>query len=137
MKTVNGKSNVVVLNQGDIQPGIVNGTILCKTNLIDITTNYSGNYYFAVSDPFNGIWFFRDYSSNATNFTIQLPDPTNIPAGTWIKISNASFARVLIINSGGFSSANIYTGMTNEAVVVSDPTNGGIKSWYYLFNTKV
>ena len=137
VKTVNGKSNVVVLNQGDIQPGIVNGTILYKTNLIDITTNYSGTYYFAVSDTFNGIWFLRDYSLNATNFTVQLPDPTNIPVGTWIKISNASFARVLTIYAGGSRSTNIYTGMTNEAVVVSDPTNGGIKSWYYLFNTKV
>ena len=28
VKTVKGKSKVVVLNQGDIQPGIVNGTIL-------------------------------------------------------------------------------------------------------------
>ena len=137
VKTVNGKSNVVVLNQGDIQPGIVNGTILYKTNLIDITSNTLGTYYLAVSDPLNSIWFFRDYSLNATSFTIMLPSPTNLPVGTWVKISNASFSRVLIINSNGYSSTNIYSGMTNEAVVVSDPTNNGSKSWYYLFNTKV
>ena len=137
VKTVNGKSNVVVLNQGDIQPGVVNGTILYKTNLIDITSNTLGTYYLAVSDPLNSIWFFRDYSLNATSFTIMLPSPTNLPAGTWVKISNASFSRVLIINSNGYSSTNIYSGMTNEAVVVSDPTNNGSKSWYYLFNTKV
>ena len=137
MKTVNGKSNVVVLNQGDIQPGKVNGTILCKTNLIDITTNNSGTFFIAVSDTFNSIWFFRDYSLNATNFTVQLPDPTNIPVGTWIKISNASFARVLTIYAGGLRSTNIYIGMTNEAVVVADPTNNNIKTWFYLFNSKV
>ena len=108
MRSVAGKSNVVVLNQADIQAGVVNGTMLFTTNIIDITTNSSGNYYFAVSDPFNGIWFFRDYSTNSTNFTIQLPDPTNIPTGTWIKISNASFARVLTIYAGGLRSTNIY-----------------------------
>ena len=31
-------------------------------------------------------------------------------------VSNASFARVLTIYAGGLRSANIYTGMTNEAV---------------------
>ena len=137
VKSVCGKSNVVVLNQADIQAGVVNGTMLYKTNFTDITSNTTGTYYIAVSDPLNSIWFFRDYSTNATNFTVQLPDPTNIPTGTWIKISNASFARVLTIYAGGLISTNIYMGMTNEAVVVSDPTNNNVKTWFYLFNTKV
>ena len=35
VRSVAGKSNIVVLNQSDIQAGVVNGTVLYKTNLTD------------------------------------------------------------------------------------------------------
>ena len=135
VKTVNGKSNVVVLSQGDIQPGVVNGTILYKQNLIDISSSQS-SYTISSSDTLNNIWFFRDFSLTASVLTIQLPSPVNLTAGTWIKISNISLARTIQIYGNGFTSTNLYSEMTNEAVALPDTTNNGIKSWVFLNNTK-
>ena len=72
----------------------------------------------------------------ASVLTIQLPSPVNLTAGTWIKISNISLARTIQIYGNGFTSTNLYSGMTNEAVALSDTTNNGIKSWVFLNNTK-
>jgi hypothetical protein len=132
VKSVNAKSNVVVLNQSDIQ-----GPILYKQNIIDIDmSSNQSSYNFNASDTLNNIWFFRDYSLNSTVFTIQLPSPINLSTGTWVKISNFTFARTIQINGNGFPSTILYKGMTNEAVVFSDTLLNGAKSWVFINNAK-
>ena len=113
VKSVNGKSNVVVLNQGDIQSGPVSGT----------TANFTGALN-AVSATLSGILMASAgiFSGKVQAQSLDLTNSGNTFDSGHIEASNAYLSGALSAASASFTGLNCISGLSTKNILATGTT---------------